>query len=68
MKDIDFGECPYCGGKLIPIWFTEEEIVVDKYGHLVKTGRKRRAISHLTCECCLRNQPIDDSFDGSWHY
>lgn len=23
MKGIDFGECPYCGEKLISIWFTE---------------------------------------------
>lgn len=68
MRMVDFGECPHCGGKLIPIWFTEEEMIVDEYGHMIKTGRKRRAISHLLCENCLRNQCIDDSFDGDWYY
>lgn len=62
---IDFGLCE-CGGSLIPIWFTEDETkVID--GMMFKTGRKRRAVSHLTCEYCLRNYPVDDSFDGPWH-
>lgn len=67
MREMDFGECPYCGGKLLPVWFIEEETIVDEYGHIIETGRKRRAISHLSCESCLRNQVIDDSFDGNWY-
>lgn len=66
MNQIDFGKCPHCGGRLIPIWFIDEETVV-RYGHLVKTGRRRRAVSHLTCEVCMRNQVIDDSYDGDWY-
>lgn len=62
----EFGKCPYCGGNLIPIWFIDEETIVQ-YGHLIKTGRKRRAVSHLTCEDCLSNQAVDDSFDSEWH-
>lgn len=56
-----FGECK-CGGNLQPVYFTEEE---RKKG--IKTGRKRRAVSHLVCENCLRNECIDDSFDGNWY-
>lgn len=60
-----YGECPYCGDDLIPIWFTEEETVVI-HGTLCKTGRKRRAVSHLSCPTCLRNECVDDSFDMPW--
>lgn len=67
MRKLDFGKCPYCGGELRPIWFIEEETVV-RPGHLMKTGRKRQAISYLICEDCLEAQVIDDSFDGEWHY
>lgn len=66
MKELDFGNCPYCGGKLHPVWFTDEETQVI-HGSLIKTGRKRRAISHLVCEDCFRNQIIDDSYDGNWY-
>lgn len=61
---MDFGLC-VCGGKLLPIWFTENETVV-KDGMMFKTGRKRRAVSHLVCEDCLRSYPVDDTFDGPW--
>lgn len=60
----DFGECT-CGDKLVPVWFTEEETETAN-GIMWRTGRKRRAVSHLTCEDCLRNYPVDDSFDGAW--
>ena len=60
----NFGEC-FCGGRLFPVWFTEEEIKVQD-GHQYHTGRKRRAVSHLVCELCLKNHPVDDSFDGEW--
>lgn len=60
----DFGLCD-CGGTLHPVYFTEEETVVS-HGIMYKTGRKRRAVSHLVCEDCLRNYCVDDSFDGPW--
>ena len=65
-KNYDFGKCPCCGGDLHPIWFIEEEVKVN-YGHLYYTGRKRKAVSHLTCEDCLNNECVDDSFDGEWY-
>lgn len=43
---VDFGVCD-CGGSLIPVWFTEEETKVAN-GTMYKTGRVRRACSHLT--------------------
>lgn len=48
---VDFGVCD-CGGSLIPVWFTEEETKVAN-GIMYKTGRVRRACSHLVCEDCL---------------
>mgnify|MGYP000090298157 FL=1 len=50
---VDFGVCD-CGGSLIPVWFTEEETKVAN-GTMYKTGRVRRACSHLVCEACLKN-------------
>ena len=67
MKKLNFGKCPYCNGELRPIWFIEEETVV-RSGHLMKTGRKRQAVSHLICEDCLKQQIVDNSFDGEWYY
>lgn len=61
-----YGLCDRCGAELIPIRFEEEETIVE-YGHIVHTGRKRIAVSHLTCPYCFKNFPIDDSFDGSWY-
>lgn len=49
----DFGVCD-CSGSLIPVWFTEEETKVAN-GTMYKTGRVRRACSHLVCEDCLKN-------------
>ena len=53
---VDFGVCD-CGGSLIPVWFTEEETKVAN-GIMYKTGRVRRACSHLVCENCLKNLTI----------
>lgn len=64
--EYDFGSCSYCGGELKPVWFIDEETVVE-HGIMYKTGRKRRAISHLVCENCLKREVIDDSFDGDWY-
>lgn len=65
-RNVDYGTCDYCGGDLFPVWFTQEETVV-KDGMMYKTGRKRKAVSHLVCECCLRNFVVDDSFDLPWY-
>ena len=63
-QNIDYGACK-CGADLEPVFFIEEETrCVD--GYMIHTGRKRRAVSHLTCPNCLRNFPVDDSFDGPW--
>lgn len=61
---MDYERCD-CGGLLRPVWFREEETAIE-YGCLIKTGRYRRAVSHLVCEECLRNFIVDDSFDGPW--
>ena len=61
---MDYGECE-CAGKLSPVWFQEEEIAI-MHGIMCRTGRHRRAVSHLVCEECLRNYAVDDSFDGPW--
>ena len=61
-----YGLCE-CGGSLIPVWFTEEEYKVTQDGFQYRTGRKRRAVSHLVCEDCLKNFCVDDSFDGAWY-
>lgn len=59
--------CSECGGWLLPVYFTDEEYKTEN-GHLYKTGRTRRAVSHLVCEDCLHNECVDDSFDEKWHY
>lgn len=62
---MGFGTCDRCGGRLIPIWFTEEE--ADTFDGAIRlTGRIRKACSHLVCENCLKNFIVDDSFDGPW--
>lgn len=61
-----YGLCQHCGTPLSPAWFIEEETVVV-HGVMYKTGRKRQACSHLTCVFCLRNEIVDDSFDGRWY-
>lgn len=60
-----YGNCLECGGELHPVYFIEEETKV-RHGHMYLTGRKRRAVSHLVCENCLKNQCVDDSFYGDW--
>lgn len=59
-----YGKCS-CGGSLFPVWFTEEETVIDG-GRMFKTGRERKACSHLTCTKCLSNEGVDDSFDSPY--
>lgn len=52
-----------CGGRLVKIMFEEQE----RNKHNIPTGRYRRACSHLTCEDCLKNVCVDDTFDGPWY-
>lgn len=61
-----FAKCSECGGVLRPVYFTEEEIKV-KNGIMIKTGRKRQAVDRLTCTNCMKNEAVDDSFDGKWY-
>ena len=68
MKDsTNFGYCDElgCHGSLEPVWFIDEEYEFG-HGSMWKTSRKRKAISHLVCNRCLKNFAIDDSFDGPW--
>ena len=57
-----YGKCSRCGTELEPVWFTENEYTKN----MVKTGRTRLAVSHLTCKKCLNNECVDDSFDRPW--
>lgn len=59
-------ECPKCGSIMIPIWFTEEEVKHANGYYPYKTGRKRRAVSHLECPYCFTKECVDDSFDQPW--
>lgn len=61
-----FGKCPYCNGELIPVFGTEDEFIVENH-HLIKTGRKRRAVAYLQCKNCFKKQQVDDSFDDPWY-
>ena len=68
VKDMGkpYGLCEKCGAPLMPIWFTEHEHKVVN-GIMTDTGRTRRAVSHLTCSLgCIRDYPVDDSFDEPW--
>lgn len=60
-----YGNCHECGHSLSPVWFEEEEVKVEK-GSMYKTGRVRRACSHLVCSCCGKKEAVDDTFDGKW--
>ena len=62
-----YGCCPRCGGKLYPVYFKDEETVV-RSGHYVKTGRVRTAVDYLYCRLCGDKEPVDDTFDGQWHF
>ena len=60
-----YGNCE-CGYSLHPVWFTEEETKIEN-GRMSYTGRERKAVSSLSCSYCLKNYPVDDSFDGEWY-
>lgn len=60
-----FGVCRTCGSELTAIWFTEEETkIIGCSPH--KTGRTRKACSHLQCEYCGDKECVDDTFDSAW--
>lgn len=60
-----YGNYARCGEWLEPVWFIEEERKFN-VGYPVKTGRKRRACSHLECPRCMKKQIVDDSYDTKW--
>lgn len=64
--EFTYGKCPICGTELEPIFFIEYEYETIR-GNLIKTGRKRRAVSHLECPYCFHKECVDDTFDGVWH-
>lgn len=60
-------ECENCGGNVYPVFFEEEEYKTE-YGHMYKTGRVRRACSHLECDTCGKRYIVDgDYLAGEWH-
>jgi hypothetical protein len=61
-----YGTCSTCNSELKPVWFIEEEYTYSS-GNRYKTGRKRKACSHLECTGCLKNICVDDTFDGNWY-
>ena len=64
---MSFGTCSSCGENLKPVWFVEEETIVDPIFHtLIHTGRTRRAVDYLECPYCGCKECVDDSFDGPW--
>lgn len=66
-----YGTCSCCGEELSPVFFTEEETVMEGpagYKHPCPTGRVRKAVDYLVCECCGHKEAVDDSFDGPWRY
>lgn len=63
--DKVYGECE-CGAGFIPVWFIDEEYRYENSGIMYKTGRKRRACSHLECPNCFKRQCVDDSFDSDF--
>lgn len=60
-----FGECE-CGYGLQPVYYEEAETKRYDWGE-VKTGRYRKACSHLFCDYCGRQYCVDDTFDGPWY-
>lgn len=62
-----YGNCS-CGYHLEAVFFEEQEEKIYKDGFKVKTGRYRKAVSHLICENCGKNHCVDDTFDGDWYY
>lgn len=58
-----------CGneGEFEKVWFEEPEYKTSG-GIQVRTGRYRKACSHLVCLECGKNHCVDDSFDGPWYH
>ena len=65
MNINDYPFCERCGSIMYPVFFIDEEEKNDGYGHIYKTGRVRRAVSHFECDCGKR-AIVDDSLDGPW--
>ena len=60
-------ECPKCGyGMQADRYLEEEEVQTYRGGPYHKTGRVRRAVNCLICDCCGHKECVDDSLDGPW--
>ena len=59
-----YGTCPKCGFEL-----STEEFIDKEYDfHGYPTGRVRKDVSVLICECCGNRESVDDTFAGPWYY
>lgn len=66
MRNMDFGNCT-CGGLLVAVYYEEKERII-RSGIPIKTGRTRKAVSHLSCLNCMKNVVVDNSFDEPFKY
>ena len=62
---IPFIVCHHCGKQMLPVWFIDEEEEIIN-GSCIKTGRKRKAVSHFECPYCNAVECVDDSLDEPW--
>lgn len=60
-----YAKCDRCGSAIVPVYFRERERKVIN-GAMVYTGRTREACSHLECVGCMKEFPVDDTFDRPW--
>ena len=65
MGDIRCPKCMICGNKMNPVFFTEDEYVIEN-GDLVWTGRRRKTLSHFVCGCGKRELVKDSKFLEDW--
>lgn len=60
-----YGNCEKCNLPLNADWFIDKEFEPNSN---ILTGRIKYAVDYLYCPYCLKKYPIDDTFDGPWHY
>ncbi len=61
-----YGKCVECNCELMPSgWFIEREYRTVN-GIKTQTSRRRKALESLVCPNCLKEYPVDDSFDEPW--
>ncbi len=60
--------CCKCGyGMAMVHYIEQEEVQHSRGGPYYKTGRVRRAVSHLLCEYCGHQEAVDGSLDGPYY-